>query len=355
MGKVKDFFGWVFGVQTTVKHIDLDPESIRKHNTIRALANENVDLKADKGKLLSQLGRLRESKKDQEEEEDVRWELDSQRKELQRKSYPKYFSLKSLFNKLRIKKFKDKLGFYSFDSSTKLGKFGDIGISSSGIVLLNDQNQVLLSGKKAEDIFWSVPGLGTDVSVGKIPLCLDSDKGYVENLMVWDAPILTPTSEGNYNYAKAKKKPFYEYIKELMAEISDKNIEIERLERTNTKLDSNLGDSTRAQRVSEDQAETSSEQLSEAEKTTSAIGRAFRRTEKELMALRDKSAIFEAYINQLEEELVKIREIAEGEATKDRMKGAISLIQDIKDKVYMDNSAVNSKTKEDSTKNVTTN
>ena len=52
-----------------VKHIKLDEKSIREHNTIRALANENAELKGINAKLQSKLGQLRESEKDKEEED----------------------------------------------------------------------------------------------------------------------------------------------------------------------------------------------------------------------------------------------------------------------------------------------
>lgn len=323
-------------------HIEIDPESVRKHHLVQALANENATLKGKNAKLLSELGELRESKKDIKEEDEVRIELNEQKKQLEKKHYPKYLSLMSLCKRIIYnKKLKENLYFYNFDGSEKLAKFGDFGLSGDGkFVLLDDKKRVITYGKNLNDVFWSVGGLEVDIKANKIPLCLDKDGGFVENPMVWEASELIPTKDGKFRYSKARKKPFYEYIKELMSEISKKQEHIEELELTLINMQRDLDDLRIGERIAEDSAETSRSELGQTEKSFGAIHKIFRGTERELSQLRDTNVILEDNLQKLENQVETLRGEAEKEGTKLSFDKALETIQNIKRELVRDEPSV---------------
>ncbi len=316
----------------------LDEDSVREHNTIKALANENAELKGLLAKYQLKEGKRREREQDKKEDEEVRWELNKQKTEIERKSYPSYFSLLAFCRKLIYnKKLKEKLGFYSFDRKTKLANFGDIGISESGqLVLIDDKGEVLIALEKPKDIFQSCGALGHDVQSGKIPLNVDSDGNYVENIMIWEAPELIPTIDGKFQYSTARKKPLYEYIKELNARISAYQEDLEEKEMTLTELQKENDDLKISQRVAEDMSQTSRKDLASVERETSAIRRIFSATEKELTQLREINAIQEDKLEKLEREFEKMRDEAEGTNTKLSYERALESIKNVRRELVRD-------------------
>jgi len=313
-------------------------ESVKEHNVIRALSNENAELKAEIAKLRSEFGKLRESEKDKEEEALVKYELNEKKKELELKRTIPYFSLKSFFAMLaRNPKLRAKLAYYSFDRSTRLAKFGDIGFSADGdIVCVDDKGRVILKLRNLNDIFQSVAGLANDVKDGKIILNLDKDGNYVENIMVWEPPELIPTEDGKFKYAKARKRYLYEYLAELREKIAEQQEYIEELEMINAKLQQENDELKIAQRVAENSAETARTELSLAERRVSAIEREFRNLERELAQLRDTNAILDDNITKLEKQIEIMRKEAEREGVKLSDEKALELIQQIRRELIRD-------------------
>jgi len=321
-----------------VMHIDLDPESVREHNIIRSLANENAELKTKLAKLIAKQGEERERKRDIKEEEYVKEELERQRKEIERNKYPKYFSLKSFFKKyFQDKKFQRRIGFYTWDGESKIDNFGDIGLGFDGnIYLLNPKGNVIMYGRTIYDIFRRIPSLKNDLKAGMIPLNLDKDLGYVENIMVWEAPELIPHEEGGFVYAKARKKPLYEYLKELREQIAEQQEEIEKLEIINNKLQQENDRLKIAARVAGDRAEVLSRELGETENEVISIKRIFKDLEKELTQLRETNNVLEENIDKLEKQLTIMRDKAEREEVKTSFEDALEKIQNIRRELVRD-------------------
>ncbi len=331
------FINWLQPKKKTV-HIELDPESVKYHNTIRALANESAQLKAEKAKLQAEIGKLRESKKDIEEEEKVKLELNRQKQELQKKTHPEYFSLKNFFKKLlNDKNFRKHIGYYTWDREKKIAKFGDIGLAFNGeIFLLDDKKKIIMHGERLKDIFQSIPALKNDLKSFCIPLNLDKDLGYVENFMVWEAPELIPTEDGEFKYAKARKKPLYDYLKELREQIAEQQETIEELEVVLNKLHQENDELKIAQRIAENSAETARKELSLSEKRVSAIENEFRRLSRQLAEVTDTNLIFEDNIEKLENQIKLMREEAEREGVKLSDRKALELIQRIRRELVRD-------------------
>lgn len=319
-----------------IRKIELDPESVREHNMIRALANENAELKAEISRRDTEEGKKRIREEDVEEEEKVKWELNKQKKQIEKKEFPKYFSLMGFCRKLYGKNFKDKVYFTSFDGSTRLAKFGDIGISEGSLVLVDNENRIVISGKTPNDIFWSVGALDSDLQAFRIPLCMDKGGDYIENIMTWEAPELIPTKGGKFRYSKVRKKPLYEFLKENMATIQDLHEQVEEKELTISELQKENDILAVSQRVAEDDSETSRSELGQAEKTVSSITRIFRGTEKELSQLRDTNNILEENVDKLEREVEKLREEAERQGVKLSDDRALERIQQIRRELVRD-------------------
>lgn len=331
------FLRKVFGVKERV-NIHLDPESVRVHNQVRALSNENAELKGWKARKLAEEGKQREREQDKNEDESVRWKLDKQTKELQKKVYPKYFSLKSFYSKLiRDKNFRNKIGFYDFKRSTKMSKFGDIGFSSDGkIILLDDNGIILMAGNNLKQIFQSVAGLSNDISTFKIPLNVNEEGEYIENLMEYDMPTIYQTPEGKFQVTTAKKRPLYEYVRELQNEISEKDHQIEELENTITNFSKKISEYEVSRRVAIDQSETDRANLSEVTKGTSEIGKQFRQLGKELALSRDSNTLLEDNVDKLVRQLEKMRNEAENEGTKKQFDRVLETFQNVRSTIVRD-------------------
>ena len=306
------FLRWIFVPKDkTVKHISIDPESVKEHNMIRALANENAELKGRLAKYIADEGETRLREEDIAEEEDVKLELNKQKKELQKKVYPKYFSLKSFFWKLKNKQFKEKLGFYDFKREKRLAKFGDIGFSSDGdIVLLNDKNQVLLKMKDLHDIFQSVGGLGNDVDTFKIPINLDKDLVHVENFELWKAPQIIPKNDGTFEYTKAKKEPFYKYLSELNDTISDLSFELEEKEKTIAGIEVEKGRLERDLSSLQKKVQVLEKDISKQEIETQAKDDKFRDIEKQVANLTNIKIVTEEELDLIKEKLERLQDKA---------------------------------------------
>jgi len=104
--------------------VPISPESIQDNHQVKALSYENAELKGENAKLKDFIGKIKERDTDKNEEENVKAVLNQQKNEIILKSQGQVFSLKKFFARyLRDKKFRDKLGIYSFDRRTKLASF----------------------------------------------------------------------------------------------------------------------------------------------------------------------------------------------------------------------------------------
>jgi regulator of replication initiation timing len=205
---------FIFGKKNKLVHIQIDPDSIETNHQVKALAYENAELKGEISKLRNYVGKIKGRDEDKLEEENVKASLNEQKNEIKLISQGKVFSLRKFYGRyFRDKKFRESLGIYSFDRSTKLADYGDFGITDNGDFALSDKNgNIILRMGKLKDMMQSVGALGNDISKGMIPVNLDKEGGYIENIMVYEAPELINTGE-NLRFAKARKKPVYEIIR----------------------------------------------------------------------------------------------------------------------------------------------
>lgn len=314
-----------------IVNVDLDPDSVKTHNVINALAKENAELKGEKANYLIEVSKLKQSKEEKESDEEIKKNLIEQKKEIDKQHIPQFFSLKGFFTTLLNQKFKRKIKVVTFDRSTKLCNFGDIAFCSDGdFALINDEEKIIIKRRNLRDIFQSVGALGIDIPNYIIPINLDKNYTPVENFMVWEPAEIIPTKEGEFEYTKASKKPFYDTLNELRSEISEKNNAIEELEKTLTLLQRENDDKKRSERVSTDRVQTLQKEMSENEKSVTSLTKIFRATEKELIGLRDINVILEEEVTKLETQLTKMRKEAEREGSTASFDDAFQKIMSIK-------------------------
>lgn len=312
--------------------VDLDPNTVKQSHVTRALSYENAELKAKLAKFEQKEAERREKIKDQEEEDSVKVVLNQQKNELKLKSQGQVFSLKAFWGRyFREKKFREKLGFYSFDRSTRLAPFGDIGIADDGdFVLLDTKGNMLLRMERLKDLFQSVGALGNDISTGKIPLNMDKDGGYIENIMEYEVPELIPTNDGKLRFAKARKKPVYEIIQDLGNQLGQARSDLAESEAVIIELQNKIDAYESSNHVNETMAETSRAELKHNEERLIGIDRTFRQTTRDLVQARNLYVIQEDNLDKLEKELGKMRDEAEREGVKLSDDKALELIQRIR-------------------------
>lgn len=285
----------LFGKKKRIVNVNLDPDTIKLNHQVQALAYENSEVKADNAKLRKALNMYRDQEKDSQDEDAVKEELDFQKKEMRTQSLGNVFSLKKFFYKLyRDKKFNSRIGFYTYDRSARIAGFGDIGISDDGsFVLIDKKGEMVMKMRSLKDMFQSVSALGNDVPSGKIPLWLDKDGSIIENVMEYEAPELIPDGTGKLKFAKARKRPVFEIIQDLMNQLGEVNADLAEAELINTKLQAKIDKLEVEANVNDEVAETSRAELSETEERVVGIDKHFRRLQKDHLNLQMINAVNE--------------------------------------------------------------
>jgi len=322
-----------------VRHIQLDPETLKNNETISALAYENAELKGELNRVKSKEIEEKKLEEQRKSEDKIKVFLNKQKQEIEIKKQPTYFSLRAFFNKLRKdKKFRKSLAFYSFDGSTKLSPFQDIGFTSDNkMVLIGKNGEVIMTGERIQDLFYNLGSLRMDVMAKRIPLPVTPEGGFFENIMKnWEPAQIIPTPEGKFQYTHAPKKPLYAHLKELQEERSGLQQELEQRDLTITGLQNEIRELKIAMKMYRNNSETAVSNLSQAENESSEITKAFRGLSNELAKQRDTNVVLEDNINKLENQLEKMRDEAEREGIKLSDNKAMEIIQTIRRELVRD-------------------
>ena len=326
---IKNFF---LGKQKKVVHVPLDPDSVKENHQIKALAYAKVESDAKIAKLKNIIAKLKQRDEDKNEEENVKAVLNERKDELKLKSQGKILTFNRFYAKFfRDKKFRAKLGVYSFDRSTRLADFGGLGIAEDGdFVLFDNEGNLILRMSKLSDMFQSTGALANDISRGMIPVNLDRDGGYIENIMIHEVAELIPTDDGRLKYAKARKRPVYEIIQGLNNKIGDISSELSESEALNIELQNKIDLLTSENKVSQEMSETSRAELSQNEQRVTGIDKSYRLILRDMANVQNVNAIQEENIAKLEVEFEKMRKKAEREGVKLADEKSLELIKDIR-------------------------
>ena len=317
--------------ETKIIKYELDPESVKTHNIIKGQSNQIAELQADLARSKTEISGLKGLKEQKQEEENIKSYLHEDKKQLDKKEVQKFFSLKTFFHKyFNDKKFRDNLRITTFDRSTNLSKFGDFGFLGNQFVILNNQNKKIFGTRELKDLFQSIGGLGGDISSGKIPINLDKDRGYVENLMFWEAPEIIREEEG-FRYSKAKKKPLYELLKEKDAMLQQGYAELEEAEETIIKQQDKINELEISSKANEKSGQIARAERVKTVENVSNIEKMWRDTETELTQMRQVGVLQEDEIKGLERAFNKLKEKAEEEGVTLKFEEVIDKLDKVKD------------------------
>ena len=303
-----------FGEKATkIMKYDLSTESIKENNIIRGQANQIAELQASLAKAHSEKSKQRQLEEQKQDEERIKAHLQNEQRQLNKDKSTKFFSLKAFFTRyLNDKNFRENLKFTTFDRSTDLAKFGDFGFSGNQFVLLDNKGKPIMRMRELKDIFQSVDALSSDMKAMKIPINLDKESDFIENLMKWEAPEIIREEDG-FKYSKAKKRPFYELLAEKDAQIQQGYTELEESEATVIKLQDRVDELEISSEGNEKSGEIARAERVKTAETVSKIEELWRDTETELTKMRQVSVIQEDEIVEIEKELKKLRQKSQDE------------------------------------------
>lgn len=337
MGVFK-FIGDLFS-KKQVRHVDvqLDPQSVQDNHVIKALALENTSLKAEKAKYEEKFSQINQEKQLQNDEETIKQNLHEQKQTLAAEKDLRIIPLKKLYSRLfRDAKFRKRMGIYTFDRSTKLADFGDIGFLENGnIALLDTNGDIVFQSRTLNDMIQSVGALGNDMARGMIPVNLDKDWGYIENIMIYEAPELIQTGD-KLKFAKAKKRPVFEIIQGLNDQIAQGNAELEESEALNQELQQTIDKQNAIIKLLQNSTNVSKAELNAVQNRIQNVDQSFREVQKDLLIKENMGEIQSDTINNLENELknVRAKALREGSTLPDER--AIDLFTNIKAAIASD-------------------
>jgi|SRR3990167_1276373 len=341
-------FEWIrnlFSPPKKIVQMQLDPETVKTHHTIRALANELSEVRAENAKLRVELGKSRESKSDKEEEDEAKLYLEQEKKEIEESSGGSYFSFSKLFRTLFEKKGKNKfaknLCITTWDRGTRIAKFVDFGLALDGGFVVTGRRinkdgklgrpSIIMKKDSLPDIFQSIRALSNDVESFKIPVNLDEGGVWMENIIVYETPSIIETPAGKLKYTKAYKKPLFEVLAGKNEELSTLRQEFHEAEMLNIELQNKIDELERYSRISESLIKTSRTETSKNDERLIAIDRVFRDVQKELIHLRTLNVINEDNARKFEEEIDALRKQAQEARTMPQFNNIIQQLDTFKD------------------------
>lgn len=346
-----NILNFIFGKQKRIIKVPISPESINDNTQVKALAYENAELKGDSARKDKVIAEYKQRDVDKNEEQSVKVALNDEKTELRLKSQGQVVSLKKFYNKLlRDKKFRDRLGIYSFDRKTRIAGFGDFGFADDGgIVLLDNNGNQIMKMSNLNDMLQSVGAFGNDVARGMIPINVDSEGGYIENIMIYQASELV--KKGNkLEFAKARKRPVYEIIQDLNSTIGEYQEEAEENELLIIELNNKVNKQSSELKVYGKMSETSRAELSHIENKTLGIDAAYRTIQRSVINGQNLAVINEETIAALEKELSDMMAKASREGVKLSDEKALELFQEIRSNVINELPDINQPSNEEGKK-----
>lgn len=337
--KVKNFLAKLLNIKT--KEVHINPESVKDHQLIKALQFENAEIKGDRDRAKLELAKLRVGKGDKEEEQEVKLYLNEEKERLEQIKVRDYFSLKKLFEMyFNNPDFSNKLFYTDFERGEKLAKFKDFGISEDGrfVAVGEDENKetrVILEMYNLKEMFQSIRGLKNDVPAGKIPLNIDKDGAWIENLLDYDIPEVQRVGQG-LQYFKARKRPVYEIIQEKNSRIGQLMQELEEQEALSHELQQENDNLKRSLSLQEKMTNDLNSEVSEGSQIGSNITRSFNQMLRRVESVTNHNLILEENVEKLESVVEELRDEAEREGSKLNFDRAMEQMKNIRRELVRD-------------------
>lgn len=315
------------------KEIILDPTSVPAHKVNEHLKTQTIQQKAEIDKLLLELSKYKSSEDNKEREEHIKQILNEKQDEIQKVKTTKYFSLGNWYKEYL--KNPSEISVTDFDRGTKIDKFKDFGLTEDGIFVVVGENGVVHGRERFKEVFQSIRGLGNDLNSGILPLWIDREGNWIENLLEFELPEANIVGD-KIVYHKVRKKPLYEIVEGKNREISSLAGDLRDQEELNSNLQIEIDNLKRALRVRENSYESMQVQMSKNENASTNIDRAFNDLLKRLEREKNKVIILEEEVEKLESQLKKMVTEAERQGIKLSDEKALELIQNIRRELVRD-------------------
>ncbi len=202
MGKVEEIINELLlglGIRKKeVKHVEIDPESIKTKDEVHALAIENVELKGERDKLKSIVSEYEENKKSLQSEENIKAKIIKDKQRIDAKQGMDYLSLNSLLNRIS----RGMITATTWNKKKRLGRVSKLGLTEKGdLIIFGEEDKVLISGQP-KDIFFNPAGLITETELGLLPLGINEKNQWMQNIMDLETPeyIITPQGKLNLSF-----------------------------------------------------------------------------------------------------------------------------------------------------------
>ena len=327
------------GDKPEIKHIEVDPESVKQNALINAQQHQIAELQGTLIKYKMDETSARETEKDVAEEQIIKEQLRDQELAIRKVSAGKGFSMKTFFGayfglkESEIQNPKSKLAkvlkYVTFDRGSDIAPFDDIVFSGNNICLTSKKNKmVVLRGERLQEIFESTNALARDVASGMIPINLDKEGGYVENLMVWK-PAEVVNGEQGIEYKSARKEPLYKYLQQKEEQISELRDELEHEQLANVDMQSKIDDLQLAIKLSSKSSEIANNEKSKMIAKVSEVEKALGRMEQDLARLQTVSVMDNDNIIKLQNQADNLKKEAERSGSTPAFMEAIENIERI--------------------------
>ncbi|HEY0090079.1 MAG TPA: hypothetical protein VGB37_14630 [Candidatus Lokiarchaeia archaeon] len=327
MNIIFDFLQKIFGK----KEIHLSNDSLTEYHVLNALKLENAELKAERDKQNLEKVKYTQTLSQKEEEEVIKYELNKKKDKIYEKKNFNYFSFGKLGEIFKNDpKLLERTFFTDFERGKKLDNYYDMGVTEDGVfVVVGRKNGVLWGSKNLKDVFFNVKGLSNDFNSGLIPLCLDSEGRFVENIITSEVSDVQRFGT-KLQYTKTRKRPVYEIILEKNKIIGEQSSEIEVLEETVSELQQQIDNLKRDVNVKSKNNSNLISEISESQQSNLNIDGAFQSLIRKLEFESSKNMIIEGELEKLEKQNIKLLGEAETEGAKTSFAKAVETIQNLR-------------------------
>ena len=223
--------------------LPLDPEKIRRDQTIRGLTQQVQSLQAQLSQIYAEKKESKEKQIKEDKEKLIKEKLTEQETEITKSSFEDATSFNQFFYQLfNNKRFRDELKICSYDFGKEFGNFGEIGVLKDGSMFMSDSNGNILSrGMSPSQLIWKAGSLHNYVKMGKIPLPRDREyKMVIDSDEVEVSPIQWDEEKEEYQLTTKAKQRAIDLLIEKDRELREVKSYAEKVEEINLGLNREL-------------------------------------------------------------------------------------------------------------------
>lgn len=282
----------IFGEKKIINTTPLDPELIKRDETVKSLAQKVQAQQVQIAEYASRDKLKKEKDKEKDKESEFNKKLIEQAKDLKANIHGKTIWLGKFYYDLLIRR-KDYLKHHPIEITDKndevvLGKFGDFGIMEGGKFCIKDSEGNLVSyGKSLQQVLYKPDAFFNMVKRGRFTIPMDKDGNYCEDIeykeipepLDWEFDDETGKIK-KINWSKVRTTEVKKVIAEKIEQIQQLSQELERVEGVVIKqkiLIDDLNRSNKSMKIKSDSSETELEKslfiFHETEKRLSDIHR----------------------------------------------------------------------------------